>query len=143
MNATEEHATTTPKPVALIVGLDPAGAPDSYFPDDDTSDAVERGIRELPGAADGLGLALDTFLIDRTDDIDARFRQKLAGGDFAIIVIGAGIRLQPALTHLLETLVNCVRTNSPRSAICFNTGPEDTIEAIRRWWPSLTPVPAL
>ncbi|GAS98346.1 uncharacterized protein RMCC_5311 [Mycolicibacterium canariasense] len=143
MNATQEHATTTPVPVALIVGLDPAGAPDWYFPGADTSEAVERGIRELPGATGELRLALDTFLIDYTDDIGARFQQKLSGANIAIIVIGGGIRLEPSLTHLLETLVNCAHTNAPHAAICFNTGPETTIDAIRRWWPSSTPVPAL
>lgn len=143
MNPDQENATTMGKPVALIVGLDPAAAPASYFPDVNTSEAVERGIRELPGAANELGLDLDTFLIDRTDDIYARFHQKLASGDFAIIAIGGGIRLEPSLTHLLETLVNCARSNSPRSTICFNTGPETTIDAIRRWWPSSTAVPAL
>lgn len=143
MRLSEERATGTSRPAALIVGLDPATAPGSYFPAVDTAEAVERGIQDIPHAAGELGLDLDMFLIGRTDDIDARFREKVASGHYAVVVIGGGIRLEPSLTHLLETLVNGVLSQSPHSAICFNTGPETTIEAIRRWWPTSTPAPAL
>ncbi|WP_197383236.1 hypothetical protein [Mycolicibacterium mengxianglii] len=148
MSPNGEGATATAhRPVALNVGLDPAivGAPEtpsSSFPDVD-AETVERGIEQTRRDANELGLDLDVFLIDRTEGVESRFRDKLESGDYAIIVIGGGVRLEPSLTHLFEALVNCVLAYAPNATVCFNTGPDTTIDAIRRWWPTSTPVPAL
>jgi hypothetical protein len=143
----EAPQTFTGRPVALNVGLDPdfVGAADesrAAFPTVD-ADTVRRGIEATRRTLDEMGLDFDNFLIDRTESVEARFRDKLASNDYAIIVIGGGVRLEPSLTHLFEALVNCIRTHSAHSTMCFNTGPDTTPEAIRRWWPHPRPIPDL
>ncbi|MET8866070.1 hypothetical protein ABZW11_24300 [Nonomuraea sp. NPDC004580] len=46
-----------------------------------------------------------------------------------------GVRLEPAMTPLFQKLINIARTHSPASVLCFNTGPQTTVDAVRRWWP--------
>jgi hypothetical protein len=55
---------------------------------------------------------------------------------YEIIMIGAGLRLEPSMTPLFETVVNLVLKHSLRSTLCLNTGPGSTEEAVRRWWPA-------
>jgi hypothetical protein len=49
------------------------------------------------------------------------------------VAIGAGIRTIPAYFLLFERLVNVVQRAAPGAAICFNTKPSNTIEAVQRW----------
>jgi hypothetical protein len=46
------------------------------------------------------------------------------------VVIGGGVRLDPAQTPVLEALVNAVTEAGAR--VAFNTSPTDTAEAIER-----------
>jgi hypothetical protein len=49
-------------------------------------------------------------------------------------MIGAGVRLDPDHFLLFEKLVNVVHRHAPASVkICFNTRPNNTIEAVQRW----------
>lgn len=64
--------------------------------------------------------SMQTFLSDIT-----------TGGPSAVM-IGAGVRLNPALTELFEALVNAVREHAPGVKLCFNSGPYDTAVAVRR-----------
>jgi hypothetical protein len=34
---------------------------------------------------------------------------------------------------LFERLVNAVHEHAPRARLCFNTRPDDTAEAVKRW----------
>lgn len=97
--------------------------------------AVYRGLDDARATAAEMGLDFDNFLVNRGMDVDQELRRKLHGRHYALIVIGGGVRFEPALTHLFEVLVNAVMSVSPKSVLCFNTGPDKTIEAIGRWWP--------
>jgi hypothetical protein len=48
------------------------------------------------------------------------------------VVIGGGVRLDPAQTPVLEPLVNAVIEAVPRARMAFNTSPTETAEAIGR-----------
>jgi hypothetical protein len=48
------------------------------------------------------------------------------------VVIGGGVRLDPAQTPVLEALVNTVIEAAPGTRVAFNTSPTDTAEAIGR-----------
>ena len=48
------------------------------------------------------------------------------------VMIGAGVRFNPALTTLFEMLVNLVRDHAPQARLCFNSGPYDTADAVER-----------
>jgi hypothetical protein len=49
-----------------------------------------------------------------------------------VAMIGAGLRMAPEHTLLFERLVNVLRDISPGITFCFNTTPEDTVDALRR-----------
>jgi hypothetical protein len=48
---------------------------------------------------------------------------------------GVGIRVNRQFTPLFEELVNTVKEKSPSSKLLFNSQPDDTIEAVKRWFP--------
>ncbi|WP_175647761.1 hypothetical protein [Streptomyces cyaneochromogenes] len=48
-------------------------------------------------------------------------------------MIGGGVRMLPENTLLFERLVNVLTEEAPGIRLCFNTTPEDTVEALRRW----------
>jgi hypothetical protein len=48
-------------------------------------------------------------------------------------MIGAGVRKIDRHFLLFERLVNVVHEHAPRAKLCFNTKPDDTAEAVKRW----------
>jgi hypothetical protein len=123
----------------LNVGLDPRvvgdpEAPSEAFPTV-TSEQVQAGLDVTAAELATMGLDFETCLLDRSATAEERFRDVVSRGRYDIIVIGGGIRLEPSMTHLFEKLINIARTHSPESVLCFNTGPDTTVEAVRRWWP--------
>jgi hypothetical protein len=56
----------------------------------------------------------------------------LAARPVDVVVIGGGVRLDPAQTPVLEALVNAVIDAAPGARVAFNTSPTDTAEAIGR-----------
>ncbi|MEJ0025997.1 MAG: hypothetical protein WDN01_08215 [Rhizomicrobium sp.] len=73
-------------------------------------------------------LYLDTGATAETVLADALEKQKPD-----CVCIGAGVRNNPAFLLLFEKLVNVIHANAPGAKLCFNTGPHDTMDAIRRW----------
>lgn len=52
---------------------------------------------------------------------------------YDLVLIGAGIRAIPANFAPLERLISVVHEGAPQAKICFNTRPDDTEQAVRRW----------
>lgn len=67
------------------------------------------------------------------DEAEARVRECAAAGSFRVAMIGAGVRMAPEHTLLFERLVNVLIEIQPGIRFCFNTSPEGTIDALRRW----------
>lgn len=67
------------------------------------------------------------------DEAAAMVREMASEGPFAVAMIGAGVRMAPEQTLLFERLVNVVIETFPGLPMCFNTSPESTVDAIRRW----------
>ncbi|PRY20786.1 hypothetical protein [Pseudosporangium ferrugineum] len=123
----------------LNVGLDPSvvgdpGAPSEAFPAVDAAQ-VRAGIERAAAELAGMGLDFDSCLLDRGEGAEAALRDTLNGGVFDVIVIGAGVRLEPSLTPLFEKLIGIVRTHAPESRLAFNTGPDSLVDAVRRALP--------
>ena len=53
--------------------------------------------------------------------------------DFSCVLVGAGVRTDTEEFLLFEKLINIVHEHAPGAKICFNTGPTDSVDAIRRW----------
>jgi hypothetical protein len=50
-----------------------------------------------------------------------------------VVVIGAGLRMAEEYTLLFEHVVNLLVQLVPGIRFCFNTSPDTTIDALRRW----------
>jgi hypothetical protein len=51
---------------------------------------------------------------------------------FDCIFIGAGVRKEPEEFILFEKAINLIHEQVPAARICFNTGPTDSVYAVRR-----------
>ena len=123
----------------LNVGLDPRvvgdpAAPSEAFPTVDAAQ-VRAGLDKAAAELARIGLGFENCLLDRSATAEEKFRTVVSQKHYDIIVIGGGIRLEPSMTPLFEKIINIARTHSPASVLCFNTGPDTTVEAVRRWWP--------
>ncbi|MDX3835980.1 hypothetical protein [Streptomyces europaeiscabiei] len=57
----------------------------------------------------------------------------LRGSVVSLAMIGGGVRMLPEDTLLFERLVNVLSEAAPGIRLCFNTAPENTVEALGRW----------
>ncbi|MGD1978389.1 MAG: hypothetical protein PVJ98_03280 [Akkermansiaceae bacterium] len=50
-----------------------------------------------------------------------------------LVMVGAGVRLDPDQFLLFEKVVNVIHEEAPQAKIAFNTDPFDTVQAVDRW----------
>jgi hypothetical protein len=122
----------------LGIGLDP------YTVDFDTdffrgkplnADVIAGVIKAEEVRIRAMGHDFEVLLIDARGGAaaaSAAARAALARRPVDVVVIGGGVRLDPAQTPVLEALVNVVIEAAPGVRIAFNTSPTDTTEAITR-----------
>jgi hypothetical protein len=79
------------------------------------------------------GFDVVSCLIDLGETAEAVTTSALQAGDFDCVLIGAGLRLPGERLVLFENILNLVHGLAPRAAICFNTTPADSLEAVQRW----------
>jgi hypothetical protein len=121
----------------LIVGLEPSlvdFSDPAYAPGRNAA-AVRAGLETDQAHLKALGYDAELCLIDFGETAETVLRRWLGQKSFDCILIGAGVRLAPQNTLLLEKLVNIAHTDAPRAKLCFNTKPTDTAEAVQRWVP--------
>lgn len=125
-------SVAAPRPVVVYIGIEWSELPESF------SEAmklkvkagVEGAMVELRGIgydASWCGVGLDP------DAAVATVREALQGRDVAAVLIGAGLRKTDQALLLFERILNEVHTSCPRAAICFNSTPDDSAAALRRW----------
>ncbi|UCM87947.1 hypothetical protein [Streptomyces marincola] len=129
--ADETGATPAAAPRVLLVGVDPALVDFRTLPG--LTAAGVRGARsEIDAELSALGLTVERCVLDLGATAEATLRRALGNGDFACVVIGAGVRVVPENLPLFERVVNTVHRLAPDAAIAFNTDPADTADAVRR-----------
>lgn len=112
---------------ALSIGWHPD------VPNPMTPDEIRRGLSAAQRNVEAAGFALDLcLLLDKPSDL-ALVETTLRATRYDAIVVGAGIRLQAKHHLLFEQIVNIVHREAPHAAICFNTTPLDTSDAVLRW----------
>ena len=97
-----------------------------------TREKLEAWFGQIVVDLQALGYAPAWCLTDRGETAAAALEEALTGESYACALVGGGVRLDPELTPLLETIVNVLREQAPDTPIAFNTKPFDTIEAIQR-----------
>jgi hypothetical protein len=121
---------------ALVIGLDPDlidfSSPDfAAFPGM-TAAKVLAGLTAAEEGLKALGYDAHHCLTDFGQTAEAIVTAQLQRRQFDCILIGAGVRAVPSNFILFEKLINVVHEHAPRSKICFNTKPADTLEALQR-----------
>jgi NAD(P)H-hydrate repair Nnr-like enzyme with NAD(P)H-hydrate dehydratase domain len=120
------------KKTVLAIGIDPSLVDYSAFPGltvELVSHFIEAQITKLRAQ----GYDAESCLIDLGETAEAAAAAALASRPLDCVVIGAGLREPPERLLLFEKILNRVRVHAPHAAICFNTTPADTAEAVQRW----------
>jgi hypothetical protein len=119
--------TVTTTRHALSIGWHPD------VPNPMTPAEVREGLAAAQAKVAAAGHVLELCLLgDEPADLE-RIESALRDRRHDAIVVGAGIRLQPKHHLLFERIVNLVHRAAPQAAICFNTTPVDTADAVLRW----------
>lgn len=116
----------------LLVGLDPTAVNYDRWPGL-TAKKLETGLcRDEAVLRDG-GYEARICFIDHGETAEDVVRSHLVDTEFACVLIGAGVRTDTEEFLLFEKLVNVVHEHAPKVRLCFNTGPADSVDAVRRW----------
>ncbi len=119
----------------LVIGLDPTlidFSQPGYAPGMNAA-KVLAGLKTSEEELAGLGYSVQRCLTDFGETAGAVVQRRLEEKQFDCILIGAGVRANPANFLLFEKLINVVHKHAPQAKICFNTLPSDTAAAVQRW----------
>lgn len=116
----------------LAIGIEPGKADYSAFPQL-TPELVRSYIEAQLLRLRDSGYEVTSCLVDLGETAEASVSAALRDERFDCIVIGAGLREPKERLQLFERIINLVHRLAPDAAICFNTTPADTVEAVQRW----------
>ena len=118
----------------LALGMHPSAIDYSNYPElteDILTARIEAGEAALREA--GFDIVPCRLTSDDPDDAETTIRAALAERPVQVVMIGAGLRMAADYTPLFEKVVNLLVDLVPGVRFCFNTSPETTIDALRRW----------
>ena len=121
----------------LIIGLDPtlvdfADPAYAAFPGMDAG-KVRAALDADKATLVALGYDAELCLTDFGETAGAVVEEQLKRTSYDCVLIGAGVRTIPRHFALFERLINVVHECAPAAKLCFNTRPDDTAEAVKRW----------
>jgi hypothetical protein len=121
----------------LIIGLDPTLVDFSdpayaAFPGMDAA-KVRAALDADKATLVALGYDAELCLTDFGETAGAVVEEQLKCKSYDCVLIGAGVRTVPRHFALFERLINVVHEHAPGAKLCFNTRPDDTAEAVKRW----------
>ena len=96
---------------------------------------IQAGLDAAVAALNDLGYAAELCVVDFGETAEAILRERFANRSFDVVMIGAGVRMIAENTPLFEKLINVAHTCCGSAKLCFNTGPTDSADAVRRWFP--------
>ncbi|GCB51686.1 hypothetical protein SNL152K_9042 [Streptomyces sp. NL15-2K] len=118
----------------LSIGLHPSAFDYSRMPEGLDEAVLTARIKAANAALRESGFDAVPCLIDTSlDRAEATVREHLQEHVYGLAMIGGAIRMAPENTLLFERLVNVLTETAPGIRLCFNTAPENTVEALRRW----------
>ncbi|ROO85296.1 hypothetical protein EDD29_2838 [Actinocorallia herbida] len=117
----------------LTIGLHPSTIDYTGHPGLDAATLTAR-IERGDAAVRAAGFDAVSCLVGTDpDEAEKAVRERLSEGPFEVAMIGGGVRMAPERTLLFERLINVLAATNPGIRFCFNTSPETTIDALRRW----------
>lgn len=121
----------------LLIGLQPNlidySSPDyAAFPGMDAA-KVQAALDADASRLNRLGYEAQLCLTDFGETAESVVSEALRKKPFDCVLIGAGVRTVGKNFLLFEKLINVVHELAPQAKLCFNTKPDDTAEAVKRW----------
>ncbi len=104
----------------------------SHWPGLD-ADKLLRSLEAQREQLEDLGLETALCLVDTGGTATEVVTDTLDADTYECVVIGAGIRRVEDHFLLFEKILNLVHEHAPTARIALNTGPDDTVDAVRRW----------
>lgn len=133
MTETSTGASPSAGDTVLSIGLHPSAVDLSRHPEitqEMLATRIASGEAEMRQA--GFDIVPCQVPAD-PDEAEKRVRECLAAQTVQVVMIGAGLRMAGEHTLLFERLLNLLNELVPGIVFCFNTSPETTIDALRRW----------
>ncbi|HHT8903887.1 hypothetical protein KDX27_39555 [Burkholderia cenocepacia] len=122
----------------LLVGLDPykidfSDSAYSTFPDL-TASKIQKQLELDESTLNKLGYDAELCLTP-VDTIAAAqiIIPRLKAKAYDCVMIGAGVRMITSNFLMFEALVNLVHEHAPQAKFAFNTRPDNTADAVKRW----------
>jgi hypothetical protein len=119
----------------LIIGEDPDlinfDAPDA--PPDMTATKVMAGLNGSVERLKAEGHRAMLMLTKTADTIEGQVADALAETPYDVVVIGAGLRTLPPMADQFERLINALHSQASQARLAFNSRPDDSDVAARRW----------
>lgn len=122
----------TDKKKVVLIGLHPDEVDFSHWPGLD-ADKLLRSLEAQREQLEELGLETALCLVDTGGTATEVVTDTLDADTYECVVIGAGIRRVEDHFLLFEKILNLVHEHAPTARIALNTGPDDTVDAVRRW----------
>jgi len=118
----------------LSIGIHPRSLDYSTMPDGIDEEWLTSRIESGNAALRDAGFNFVPCQVDTSPDgAEQLIRDVCAHTSFGLAMVGGGIRLMPEHTLLFERIVNVLHEVSPGIRLCFNTAPDNTVDALRRW----------
>ncbi|ANK80192.1 MAG: hypothetical protein TEF_04865 [Rhizobiales bacterium NRL2] len=122
----------TNKKNVVLIALHPDAVDYGRWPGLD-ADQLRRQLEEQKHALEEEGVDAALCLVDSARTASEAVTEALDRRPYDCVVIDAGLRADDERFPLFEKVVNLVHEHAPTANICFNTGPEDTVNAAQRW----------
>ncbi|MEU9701392.1 hypothetical protein [Streptomyces sp. NPDC047981] len=118
----------------LSIGLHPRSLDFRTMPEGVTKESLTARIEAANSALKDAGFDIVTCLVDTDPETaGAAVVEALGGHEIELAMIGGGVRMIPEHTLLFERVVNVLLEHAPGIRLSFNSSPETTIDALRRW----------
>jgi len=114
----------------LTIGLDPRQAKVMFAPEL-TPEIILKGVSESRARMERLGFEVVDCMIWGAAARETA-QAALKSQPFDIVVIGAGLRINPEHLLLFEDIINLVHENAPKARIALHVGPHDIAAAVER-----------
>jgi hypothetical protein len=111
----------------LIVGFDPHSLPGI------DAALIEAAMKMGQAKFDAEGIDVDHCLVRPDESAEPEIIAALTKADYAVVVIGGGVRKLDPTVQYLEMVISLIRKHAPNAAIAFNTNPTDSADAAKRW----------
>ncbi|MER7575981.1 hypothetical protein [Streptomyces sp. NPDC126514] len=127
-------APLPPDTKVLSIGLHPSALDYTRMPEGIDEEVFTARIETANAHLREAGFHVVPCLIDTSPDrAEATVRDRLEEHTFGLAMIGGGVRMLPEHTLLFERLVNTLTEAAAGIPLCFNSAPENTVDALRRW----------